>query len=263
MKSRYQQSLRMFFAMALCSICALAAKAQEPLIDYTPYKTVLENHVVESGQSTRVKYELLKKKPTDLYQFNRAVSEVPLARFQKWGEKDQIAFLINAYNSFTLQLIIENYPVSSIKKIGGFFGNPWKKKWFRFLGEESSLDRIEHEFLRKNYKEPRIHFAVNCASIGCPPLQKIPFEGTRLEEQLASAAKHFVNSSSFNKYDPASHSLMLSSIFKWYGSDFGDEIQLKLFILNQLGLAGQEREVVLKAGKVDFLEYDWNLNEAK
>lgn len=263
MKSSNSNSFGIFFGLILFLSSIGAEHVLATTLDYSPYQKVLDNFVVESAQSTKVKYSALKNDSADLNQFNKAVSAVQISEFKKWSESDQIAFLINSYNSFTLQLIVDHYPVKSIKDIGGIFGNPWKKKFFKFLGETSNLDRIEHEILRKNYREPRIHFAVNCASIGCPPLQKTVYEGEKLEKQLAFVAQNFIKSSNFNRYDSGTHSLMLSSIFKWYGADFGNEEQLRKFIADQLGATGELRESLLKTAKIQFLEYDWNLNEAK
>jgi len=251
-----------FFLIALCLSLA-PGRSNAASFDYSAYRAVLQSYVIDSGQSTKVRYAALKKDSSNLFKFNRAVSVVELAEFKKWTSNDQIAFLINSYNSFTLQLIVENYPLSSIKKIGGLLGNPWKKKFFRFLGEESSLDRLEHEILRENYKEPRIHFAVNCASIGCPPLKREPFDGAKLDEQLESAAKHFISSSSFNKYAAQANTLNLSSIFKWYGSDFGNEVDLRRFIAAKMDVSQHDRDAIQKSAKILFVDYDWTLNEAK
>ncbi len=262
MKSRLSRII-FAFLMIFLSLGGVSVRASTAIFDYSVYRTLLEMNVVEFGQSTKVKYAALKKDPSKLMEFNKSVSAISLSKFKAWPKDEQIAFLINAYNSFTLQLVVEHYPVSSIKKIGGIFGNPWKKKFFQFLGEESSLDRIEHEILRKDYKEPRIHFAVNCASIGCPPLQKLPFEAIRLNEQLEMAARHFVNSSSFNKYDQATNTLNLSSIFKWYGSDFGEEKDLRKFFADRSDLEQLSKDAILQSAKISYLDYDWNLNEAK
>ena len=259
MKSTSRSLSAYFFSVTLC----FSALASSPRFDYSPLSELLQTHVVDSGQSTKVRYAALKRDSKKLYEFNRTLSAVEISDFKKWNKNEQIAFLINSYNSFTLQLVVENYPVSSIKKIGGLFGNPWKKKFFRFLGEESNLDRIEHEILRKDYKEPRIHFAVNCASIGCPPLQKVPFEGAKLDEQLEAAARAFINGTEFNKFDSSLNSLSLSSIFKWYGSDFGDENHLRRFIANRMKVSQTSKEAIINSAKISYLDYDWNLNEAK
>ena len=262
MKSRLS-GIIFVFLMIFLSLGGVSTPASAATFDYSVYRTLLEKNVIESGQSTKVKYAALKKDPSKLIEFNKSVSAISLSEFKGWPKNEQIAFLINAYNSFTLQIVVQHYPVSSIKKIGGIFGNPWKKKFFQFLGVESSLDRIEHEILRKDYKEPRIHFAVNCASIGCPPLQKLPFEAIRLDEQLEIAARNFVNSSNFNQYDPTTNTLNLSSIFKWYGSDFGEEKDLRKFFADRSDLGQPSKDAILKSAKISYLDYDWNLNEAK
>lgn len=245
-----------------CSAFSGVAIAQSP--DYDELRTLLKQNVEVSGQSTKVNYSKIKKNPSILIAVTKRLSAVTPAQFKTWNQNEQISFLINSYNAYTIQLIVDHYPVKSIRKIGGAFGNPWKLEFFSLLGEKMNLDHIEHEILRKKYKEPRIHFALNCASIGCPPLQVEAFESAKLEQQLEAAAKHFIRSSDFNRYVASDNKLYLSSIFKWYGQDFGTEDQLRDWIIKRY-FDNPTTEILkkIKEAKVEYLDYDWSLNETK
>lgn len=252
-----QFAIKFIFILSLFSPIA---KSEVSKFSYNDYAALLKQYVVKMGDETKVRYADLKKDKQNLLRVNKMFSAVKKSEFNAWNKEGQIAFLINVYNSFTLQLIVENFPIKSIRKIN-FFSSPWKDKFFTLFGEKASLDFVEHEVLRKNYKEARIHFAVNCASIACPPLQGVPFLGSTLDEQLAQAAKTFLRSSKFNKYDEASNTLHLSSIFKWYGSDFGTEEELKTFIGIQLWDQPDGKNLKkLEKAKIKYLDYDWNLN---
>ena len=156
------------------------------------FDDLLKKIVSYKEAQTLVDYKSLKNDPTVLNTYLESISKVTEKEFSGWSRADQLAFLINAYNALTLKLIIDHLPVKSIKKIGGFFSSPWKQDFFILFGEKTNLDHIEHGLIRPNYGEPRIHFAVNCASIGCPNLQSFAFTGALLEQQLQESAKSFL-----------------------------------------------------------------------
>ncbi|MGL1903800.1 MAG: DUF547 domain-containing protein [Fibrobacterales bacterium] len=165
---------------------------------------------------------------------------------------EKLAYLINAYNFYTLKLIVDNYPVKSIKDLGGVFSSPWSKEFIPlFKGFNNvSLDDIEHKMIRKEFDEPRIHFAVVCASIGCPPLRNEAFTAQNLPQQLQSQAVTFLKDPSKNYIKGTK--LYLSKIFDWYGSDFDKQHGSYLkFIQNILDT---------KHNDIEWLDYDWNLN---
>lgn len=147
------------------------------------------------------------------------VQSVPLAEFEKWQDNQKKAFLINAYNALTVKLILDNYPVKSIKKIGGLFSKPWRIEFFSLLdGKIKALDPIEHEWLRPKYKDFRIHAAVNCASFSCPPLRNEAFTSDKLDAQLDSQMKSWLADSGRNRI--SKHKFEISKIFDWYKDDF-------------------------------------------
>lgn len=230
--------------------------------DHRTYGELLSRHVKRNGAQTLVDYGAIKKDPSQLRTYVAALSKVTEKEYQQWTEEQKLAALINGYNAWTIELIVENYPVKSIKKIGPFYSTPWKQEFIEWLGEKVSLDDIEHETIRKKFKEPRIHFALVCAAMGCPTLQEKPFRASELEGQLKKASSEFLNDRNKNNYAIQGEELVLnlSSIFKWYGGDFGTEEQLRNYILEEMNLVDEAKG---KQVKVNYLDYDWGLNDAK
>ncbi|HSF53240.1 MAG TPA: DUF547 domain-containing protein [Algoriphagus sp.] len=175
-----------------------------------------------------------------------------------WSKNQQLAYWINAYNAFTVKLIVDNYPVKSIRDLGPELKIPlikdvWHYKFFKIGGVESSLDEIEHSILRKEFDEPRIHFAINCASVSCPPLLNEAFTAENIEAQLSKVATTFINDSSRNKISP--DQAQISSIFSWFKGDFTKNGSLIDFL-------NKYSKVKLKPNaKISHLDYNWNLNE--
>jgi hypothetical protein len=209
---------------------------------HTLYGKILASTVVRQGAQTLVRYSELKKNPRDLDLYITELSKVTVQEYKLWSEKQKLATLINAYNAWTLKLIIDNYPVKSIKDIGPFYSTPWKIKFIRWLGNERSLDDIEHSIIRKEFNEPRIHFALVCASRGCPTLQEVPFLASALDEQLQIASNSFLQDQAENRYKISGKDLTISisKIFKWYEEDFGSEENLKAFVLNGMKIKSDD-----------------------
>lgn len=232
------------------------------------WDSILKKNVVSSqgGAVTRINYAKIKQNPSELESYLRELSAVSKSEFTKWSQDQQLSFLINAYNAFTVKLVVDAYPVKSIKDIGGLLSSPWKKKFFELLGESFSLDNIEHDTIRKNYNEPRIHFAVNCASIGCPPLRAEAYVAQKLSGQLQEQATLFFGNIQENRFVAGESTLQLSSLLKWYKGDFsksGDE-----GLVTYVGAYLPSLRDALKTTnpdqiKVKFNDYDWNLNETK
>ena len=225
----------------------------------------LKQNVLYSQKQTLVKYQDIKKNVAPLNTYLDTLSKVSIKEYDSFTEKQRLAFLINAYNAFTLKLIVKNYPVDSIKDIGSLFRSAWKKKFFTLLGEERHLDYIEHGKIRKDFKEPRIHFAVNCASISCPNLQNFAFTAEKLDSQLNISARLFILDETKNHYDSAKNKIYLSKIFKWYGGDFKNKYghYLKYIALVISKDPKIQEKVKGKDIETSFLSYDWNLNDNK
>jgi hypothetical protein len=171
---------------------------------------------------------------------------------------DQFAFYVNAYNAWTIKLILNAYPgVISVKDLGSLFKSPWKKKICRIDGAIITLDNIENDILRSRFKDPRVHFALNCASKGCPPLKSQPYRGVVLNNQLEASATAFINNPSFNHLKE--NTLYVSKIFKWFAGDFNKDI-VGYFLKYAKGDLRANLEIRKKRIKVKYLDYDWSLN---
>lgn len=218
------------------------------------FTQVLQKVVHPQGRASRVDYRQLTQDPDRLSTYLATLSSVSQQQFNGFTKPQQLAFLINAYNGYQLKLVIDNYPIGSIKDVGNFFRSPWDIEFFQLFGDDASLNLIEHGMIREQFNEPRIHFAVNCASISCPPLQRVAFQAVQLDEQLEAATVNFLNDESVNRVDPNSNRLLVSKIFDWYGEDFDD---VTAFILSKM----QGVESSNQAFKLDYLDYDWGLNQ--
>ncbi len=232
---------------------------------HSVWASVLKKIVSAKGPTTQVNYKSLKAEPAELLKYLQTLEGVSQAEYDVFTESQKLAFLINAYNAFTVKLIVDHYPVKSIKDIGSVFSSPWKKKFFKLLGQKRHLDNIEHDLIRKNFNEPRIHFSVVCASVGCPALRAEPFVAARLEAQLESATHDFLSDSSRNRYLADSKTLEISSIFDWYGGDFTKKFgSLEGFLAERITDDESQRKLIReKRAKIRFLDYDWSLNELK
>lgn len=218
------------------------------------FTQVLQKAVHPQGRASRVDYGQLTQDPDRLSTYLATLSSVSQQQFNGFTKPQQLAFLINAYNGYQLKLVIDNYPIGSIKDVGNFFRSPWDIEFFQLFGDDASLNLIEHGMIREQFNEPRIHFAVNCASISCPPLQQVAFQAVQLDEQLEAATVNFLNDESVNRVDPNSNRLLVSKIFDWYGEDFDD---VTAFILSKMQCVESSNQ----AFKLDYLDYDWGLNQ--
>lgn len=244
---------------------------------HAAWTALLKKHVVllRGGQASQVRYAGFAADRAALKATLDSLSAVPRAAFDGWSKPQQQAFLINAYNAFTVELILTRYPdLKSIKDLGSLLSNPWKPKWIALLGGKVSLDDIEHGMLRERgrYDEPRVHFAVNCASIGCPMLREEAFVAERLEAQLEQQAQRFMADRTRNRWNAQRGRLELSKIFDWYGEDFrlGHKgiASLPAFAARYADLladapADRERLRGTPPPDIAFLDYDWALNDAR
>ncbi len=235
----------------IVGVWAAGAGVHAAGVDHALFASLLSRHVKDGV----VDYKGFKDDEAILDQYLdvlAAVDPEPLST------DDQFAFYVNAYNAWTIKLILSRYPdIRSIKELGSLFSSPWKKTIARIDGGLLSLDQIEHDILRKRFKDPRVHFAVNCASKSCPPLQGEPFAGSQLNDQLNRAAKAFINAPRFNRLD--GNILWVSEIFDWFPEDFGGDV-IGYFI--KFADVPMRDQLVKNKGriKVKYLDYDWSLN---
>ncbi len=245
---------------------------------------LLRKHVrvIDEGRASQFNYAEMAKSRAALKSYLAGVSAVAESEFNGWSKAEQMAFLINAYNAYTVELVLTRYPdLKSIRDLGNIvFNSPWKRKFFTLFGRESYLDQIEHEILRKpgSYNEPRVHFAVNCASIGCPMLREEAFVASRLDAQLEEQTRRFLADRSRNRYDSARNELQLSKIFDWYAKDWTSGFrgidgrtpavqsreQYLARYAHLLGdTPGAQAPFAGETPAIRFLEYDWTLNDVR
>ena len=275
--TRLSRILRPAFLSVTLTLGFIGAPAIAQNFDHAhqAWDSLVRKHVVlvDGGKASQVRYAEFAKDRAALKSYLDGLAAVTEAEFRAWTRPQQMAFLVNAYNAYTVELILANYPLKSIKDIGSdLFNNRWKKKFFKLLGQDGYLDRIEHEILRKpgSYDEPRVHFAVNCASIGCPMLREEAFVAGRLEAQLEEQAVRFLSDCSRNRVN-AEGRLEVSKIFDWFKEDWMSGYQgirtreqyfgkyAKLLTDNP----EQQKSVADGKAPISFLDYDWTLNDAR
>ncbi len=261
-----------------CAALASATAQGQPAFDHShsAWDSLLRKHVrlINDGRASQVSYKGMAEDRPALAAYLRSLSAVTPAQYASWNKPQQYAFLANAYNAFTVEKILTRYPnLKSIRDFGTVFGNPWKDRFFTLLGQPQHLDGIEHDTMRAPgvFDDPRVHVAVNCASIGCPLLDNRAFTPEQLNAQLDALMVRFMADRSRNRYNPQGKTVELSRIFDWYGKDF--EKGHKGFssindvvarYADQLADSPADR-AQLRSGStpVRFLEYDWSLNDIR
>ncbi|MEP0356108.1 DUF547 domain-containing protein [Paraglaciecola sp.] len=244
---------------------------------HTEFTSVLQKVVVvsEDGKQTRVNYAKLNEQPEVLNAYLDSLSAVTEQQYQTWTEGQQLSFLMNAYNGFTLKLIVDNYDdfssgkAESIRDLVSIFKSPWKKKFFSLLGKKRHLDDIEHSMIRVWFSYPRIHTALVCAAVSCPPLRNEAFVEDKVIAQLDDQMKLFLSDDTRNTVNLKKTKVLLSPVFKWYSDDFEKGYQgfnkiEDLIQAYRLDIANDQQEVeFLKTQKftVDYFDYDWRLND--
>ena len=249
--------IKLFFILVITSLAFSACSVKTYKSDSKPithelWNKLTQTHVSESGQ---VNYKGFIKDSVILNQYLDLLSQHHPNK-KNWTKDEQLAYWINAYNAFTVKLIVDNYPTKSIKDIKNgipFVSTVWDIKFIKIEGATYDLNNIEHGIVRKQFDEPRIHTALNCASISCPKLRNEAFTAERLDAQLEDQMKYFVNNSVKNKI--TADNLQLSKLLKWYKGDFTKKESLIEFL-------NKYSEVKIdKDAKISHLDYDWNLNE--
>ena len=211
--------------------------------NHSRWNKLLKKYVTEGGN---VDYKGFKNNPTELSVYiDDLTHNTPT---EDWNRDDKLAYWINAYNALTVDLILKNYPLESIKDIK----DPWDQRLWQFGDKWYNLNDIEHQILRK-MDEPRIHFAIVCASVSCPKLQNEAFTASNLEEQLTNATKEFLSDSSKNEI--SKDDIKLSKIFKWFKKDFEQDGSLIDF-LNQYTTV-----TISESAKKSYKNYNWDLND--
>ncbi|MEN0003370.1 MAG: DUF547 domain-containing protein [Bacteroidota bacterium] len=258
MRIIYRSSIALFFvALAFLNTSCKVQKYKSDAnpISHAIWDSLLQKHVSEAGW---VDYEGFIADSTQLNRYLDLLS-AHHPNETNWTADERLAYWINAYNAFTVKLIVDHYPVVSIKDIKRgipFVNSVWDIKFIQIEGATYDLNNIEHGIIRQRFEEPRIHFAVNCASVSCPKLANFAFTATELDTQLTRVAKGFLADPSKNKF-VSPQKAELSKIFSWYGGDFKKEGDL-------IDYVNQYAPQQLNAdADIDYLDYNWNLNDSK
>ena len=217
------------------------APAQGPP-SHSAWNALLNTYVNSNGL---VNYAGMKQheKALDAY-LNTLAASIPQ---KTWSTDTKLAYWLNAYNAFTVKLIMDNYPLQSITDLDG--GEPWKRKWIVLENRKYSLNQIEHEIIRPQFKDPRIHFAVVCAAVSCPPLANEAFTTLNVNSLLDARTRKFINN---RRYNETGSNPKVSKIFEWYAEDFGN---VKMYLNKYL------KEPIPADATIGYMEYDWSLNE--
>ncbi len=234
--------------------------------------TPIDNNHTEFGSSLaryvrggNIDYAQWKKDgEKSLHEYLEKVQALCVKDYKKMSRPEKMAYWINSYNAHTIALILKNYPVKSIKDINKVRGAPWKNRYIPTKLEGRtvlSLDDIENSILRTNFNDPRLHFALVCAAIGCPPIRPEAYHPLRLEKELTTQAKSFINDEKNNRYDRKENTLYLSSIFEWYRGDFGAATNLKKVARYVARYADHAEFWEARSPAIKFLNYDWRLNQ--
>jgi hypothetical protein len=243
----------LFISLLLVFTISFRGSGQAAPVAHTQLTELLKKHVAADGQ---VNYKGFRKDSVQLNQYLKLLSSNPPQK--SWSREDQLAYWINAYNAFTVQLILRHYPLESIKDIGSkikipFVNTPWDLKFIRIGKEMVDLNHIEHSILRDKFKEPRIHFAIVCASVSCPRLLNEAFVGNRINQQLEAQARDFINDKSRNRV--TANAVQVSQIFNWFRGDFTRNGTLTDFLNRYSNVK------INKNAKISYLDYNWALNE--
>jgi hypothetical protein len=238
--------------------------------NYGAWEALLKKHVkwLPDNKQSRVNYKGFAADRAEFKKVLDSFSDVTREQFGAWSKNEQMVFLINAYNAFTIEHILSKYPnIKSIKDLGSIVQSAWKKKFFTLLGEEQHLDWIEHEQLRPKYQDPRIHVALVCAALSCPALRPEAYTVAKLDAQLEDGMVRFLSDRTRNKY--ADGKLQVSSIFKWFKEDFEKghkgfgkvEDVFAKYADKLTDSAEDQAKIRAKTVSISHLDYDWSLND--
>jgi hypothetical protein len=219
---------------------------------HTPFANVLQQHVTNG----LVHYSALKQNPKDLQTYLEEAKGVQESDFKQWKGEEQLAFLINLYNASVLKLIIDHYPIKSVKDVGGWFGRPWDVEVVPLFGKVTTLSYLEHELIRK-HNEPRVHFALVCGALGCPELRAEPYVPDKLDAQLADQARKFMRDRRKNYVEAGERALYLSPIFKWFAADFTKQYGSVVKFVQTY-----RPDIPSLQWKIRYTDYNWLLNDS-
>jgi hypothetical protein len=228
-------------------------------VDHSPWDALLKAHVTETRL---VDYDAFARSA----EFRSYLAALEAARLEGWDERERLAFWINVYNAYTIEQVNRHGERESIRNIRRTLGliplkGPWSERMVRAAGRELTLDEVEHEIVRKEFQEPRIHFALVCAAVSCPPLRREAYAGDRLDAQLEEQTRRFLGDRERNRVDAGAGTVFVSPIFVWYRDDFGGSNEALGRYLARSWPQGPERDLLLSGRfRLRETDYDWRLN---
>jgi hypothetical protein len=245
------------FALLIVSACSGISDVQSDSkpVSHSVWDSLLKKHVNDKGM---VDYKGMMRDSTELKKYLDLLSKNH-PNEKNWSKDERLAYWINAYNAFTVKLIIDYYPVESIKDIGSsinipFVSTPWDIKFIKIEGEKYDLNNIEHGIIRKEFDEPRIHFALVCAAMSCPRLRNEAYVASRLDKQLEEETTYFFNNPEKNKI--TADKVQLSKLLDWYWGDFKNTAESRVEYVNRYSKSKANADAT-----VEFLDYSWKLNK--
>ncbi|MBI4115190.1 MAG: DUF547 domain-containing protein [Candidatus Omnitrophica bacterium] len=260
----HRMPLFLFLFLGTSTFFESAFASAEFTFDYSAYAKVLRGYAVND----RVDYLKLKRERQGLNEYMKSLESLSKENYEEMSRDEKIAFWINTYNAAAVKLVIDHYPLqkrfgwkalaypeNSIQQIP----DVWARKVLKVFDESLSLNHIEHQILRKEFQEPRIHFALVCASLGCPVIRSEPYQGSKLDAQLNDQVRNFLSDPKKSRYDEATDTLYLSPIFKWFRKDFERADGILSFVKTHGPKEAKEK--ISEKTKIEWLEYDWSLNE--
>lgn len=227
--------------------------------DHQAWADILSTYTAKDGSLVRFDYKGLANNADDRAKLDNYIESLEAMKPSAMGKDKALAYWANLYNAVTIKVVVDNYPVKSIRDIksGVFTPGPWKKDLVTVEGRTMTLDNIEHDTMRANWDEPRIHYMVNCASIGCPNLKQTPWTADNLDAELDKAAKAFVNSP--RGLSVSGGKITTSKIYDWFDEDFGGSESGVIAHLSKYA-SGERKDALQGASKIKSYEYDWSLN---
>ena len=235
--------------------------ASTETIEHAAWETLLQRYLRQDDDGVN-RFQYSAVSDDDRRALDGYIGELAAVNIDRFNRDEQFAYWVNLYNALTIQVVLAHYPVDSIRDIdispGLFADGPWDKPLVTVLGEELSLNDIEHRILRPIWQDPRVHYAVNCAAVGCPNLQSMAFLGSELDEQLDQAARDYVNSERAVRKGNAG--LVVSSIYAWFQEDFGNGKPEDIIEHLKLYAEGEFAAKLAKMPSLESHDYDWSLN---
>lgn len=252
---------RLMFLTCFFTMCSfLISNGRAQAVEYDSQHRLWQEVLADFVHGGNVDYASLQKSPAKLEHYLDQLAAVTEEEFDRWSEFEQLAYLYNLYNAQTLKVVIDHYPIRSIRDIGGLFAGAWDRRVVRLFGKYTSLNVLKHEVIRQRFNEPRTHFALVLAAKGSPDLRGEPYLPQKLNDQLNEQAELFLEDQNQNRVDDKEKILYLSSIFKWFRKDFEQENNELWSVIRPYAPEALNRAFD-DAYSIKYSDYDWRLNQ--